>query len=90
MALPNKIFEFIQGRLALAIWPSPEMVRIVDRYQNGVYSRDFDVKQMAQILNRLTTEDIMRMKRRSHAAANELNSEKTRTQLLEIVDSLIS
>ncbi len=90
MALPNKIFEFIQGRLAIAIWPSQEMVRIVDRYQNGVYSRDFDIQQMAHALNRLTIDELAGMKRRSHAAAEELNSEKTRTQLLEIVDSLLS
>src|SRR5205823_126992 len=29
-ALPNKFFEFIQGRLALAIGPSPEMAHLVE------------------------------------------------------------
>ena len=31
--LPNKFFEFIQARLAVAVGPSPEMARIVE--QNG-------------------------------------------------------
>ena len=30
-ALPNKFFEFIQGRLAIAIGPSPEMAKLVER-----------------------------------------------------------
>ena len=30
-ALPNKLFEFIQARLAIAVSPSPEMARIVHR-----------------------------------------------------------
>jgi hypothetical protein len=90
MALPNKIFEYIQARLAIAAWPSTEMVRIIDTYGNGVYSEDFEVGQIASILNRLSDQDIMRMKHKSHAAAQELNSERTRTQLLGIVDSLLS
>jgi hypothetical protein len=90
VALPNKIFEFVQGRLGLVIWPSQEMVKIVDRYKNGVYSETFDVGQIAGILNSLSSEDVMKMKRKSHAAAIELNSERTRAQLLEIVDSLLT
>jgi glycosyltransferase involved in cell wall biosynthesis len=89
MSLPNKLFEFIQARLAVAIWPSQEMVKIVDRWQNGVYSKEFDIQQMAQVLNRLTQDDIVRMKHNSHLAAQDLNSEKTRRQLLSIVDSLL-
>jgi len=90
MALPNKIFEFIQGRLALAIWPSQEMVRIVKKYQNGVYSTDFNVREMAHVLNRLTNENILNMKRNSCIAANELNADNNRKQLLEIVGSLVT
>ena len=43
-ALPNKIFEFVQARLAIAIGPSPEMARIVEEYgpwscRKGFYCR---------------------------------------------------
>ena len=31
-ALPNKFFEFVQARLAVAIGPSPEMARLVELY----------------------------------------------------------
>ena len=33
--LPNKLFDFIQARLGIAIGPTPEMASIVDRYGNG-------------------------------------------------------
>ena len=41
LALPNKFFEFIQARLAVAIGPSPEMETYVKQYNCGVVSRDF-------------------------------------------------
>lgn len=89
MVLPNKIFEYIQARLALAIWPSQEMVKIIDKYENGVYSENFNIKEMADILNNLTIKDIVRMKNNSHIAAKELNSDKNRIQLLKIVADLL-
>jgi len=89
MALPNKIFEFIQGRLAVAIWPSQEMVKIVDKYEIGVYSHNFDVKEMADVLNGLTEKDINKMKKNSDIAAKKLNSEQNRKQLYKIVKDLI-
>ena len=38
-ALPNKFFEFIQARLAVAIGPSPEMAKFVRCLQSGRDSR---------------------------------------------------
>jgi hypothetical protein len=35
-ALPNKLFEYIQSRLAIAIGPSPEMANIVKKHDLGV------------------------------------------------------
>jgi len=34
-ALPNKLFEFVQARLAVAIGPSIEMRKIVEKYDCG-------------------------------------------------------
>ncbi|HQE60054.1 MAG TPA: hypothetical protein PLA54_12770 [Spirochaetota bacterium] len=89
MALPNKLFEFIQGRLAVAIWPSQEMVKIVNKYEIGVYSQNFDVKEMADVLNNLTEKDINVMKKNSDIAAKVLNSEQNKKQLYSIIMNLI-
>ncbi len=73
-ALPNKLFEFIQARLAVAIGPSPEMRAVVDRFGCGIAAESFEPGSLANALNRLTTGDIEEMKRRSHTAAASLNS----------------
>lgn len=88
LALPNKIFEFIQGRLALAIWPSIEMKRVVDEYQLGLVADDFTLDAMATTLNNLTVEELNRFKQNSHQAAAfynaENNAEQLKSTLLEL------
>ncbi|MDZ7793216.1 MAG: hypothetical protein U5P10_05835 [Spirochaetia bacterium] len=88
MALPNKIFEFIQGRLGIAIWPSPEMKKIIDKYENGVYSEDFNIEKMSFVLNRMSKDKIDYMKKNSHLAAKELNAERTKAYLVNTVNNL--
>lgn len=74
--LPNKLFDFIQARLAIAIGPTPEMASIVTLYQNGVVAPDFEPRSLARELNALRSEDIMTMKRSSGTAAKNLNAGK--------------
>ncbi|MBK8628514.1 MAG: hypothetical protein IPN86_24075 [Saprospiraceae bacterium] len=75
MALPNKIFEYIQARLAAAIGPSSEMKGLTENYNIGVVSHDFKSKSLANILNNLRKEDISNFKNNSNSAAKILNSE---------------
>jgi glycosyltransferase involved in cell wall biosynthesis len=89
MALPNKIFEFIQARLAIAIWPSPEMANIVNEYDCGIVSEDFTIESMAKQLNSLSTKDIEKFKMNSHKAAGYLCAEKNKDILLNIVEKLL-
>ena len=89
MALPNKIFEYIQGRLAVAIWPSPEMEKIVKKYELGVVSDNFTIASMAEKLNALKLEDIMRFKMNSHKVANDLCAEKNCEILIDVVKDLL-
>lgn len=88
-ALPNKFFEFIQARLCVAIWPSPEMKRIVSQFGNGVVAEEFSVESMARALNALSTEDIMQMKMNSDRAAAEFNAGKSIEKLRQIADELL-
>jgi len=66
------------------------MVKIVDKYEIGVYSQNFSVKEIANILNSLTEKDINKMKKYSDIAAKELNSEQNKKQLYEIVKLFLS
>jgi hypothetical protein len=88
LALPNKIFEFIQGRLVVAIWPSIEMKRIVEEHQLGLVADAFTVDAMAEKLNSLTVEDINNFKNNSHKAALTFNAENNAKQLNVILSRL--
>jgi hypothetical protein len=89
MALPNKLFEFIHARLAVAIWPSPEMARVVKEYDLGVVSDEFSIPSMAKHLNALGVENITHFKNNSDCAATLLCAEKNRDKLRCMVADLI-
>lgn len=88
-ALPNKFFEFIQARLAIAIAPSLEMAHITRMYEVGVVSEDFTAKRMAEVLNALTPKRVEEYKQHSHKAAQILRRKKSDQQLLSIVQEVI-
>jgi len=83
--LPNKFFEFIQGRLAVAIGPSPEMAAIVKERDLGVISDDFTPQALAAKINALTPENIMRFKHNTAKAAKELTAEASMRKLTDIL-----
>lgn len=89
LALPNKLFEFIQGRLMVAIGPSPEMARLVTQERLGIVAKDFSPKEMALALNGLSTEDIQRYKENAHGVAKKYCSENEEKKIVEIVSSVL-
>jgi glycosyltransferase involved in cell wall biosynthesis len=89
-ALPNKFFEFVQGRLALAIGPSPEMARIVREYGVGVVASDFRPETLARELNALDRDAIAGFKRASHVAADELCAERNQEIFLRVVQDALA
>ncbi|HEX8399466.1 MAG TPA: hypothetical protein VF644_18675, partial [Pyrinomonadaceae bacterium] len=86
-ALPNKLFEFIQGRLAICIAPSPEMVRIVKEFDLGIVADDFTPQAIAAAIKSLTTEKITRFKAQSDKSARELSAENNREKFLRLVSN---
>jgi hypothetical protein len=86
-ALPNKLFEFVQARLGIAIGPSPEMAAYVNKYELGIVSEEFTSESMAIALSGLTAEGIRNMKNNSHKYAYELSSAPQMEMLAEIIKS---
>ena len=84
-ALPNKFFEFIQGRLAIAVGPSPEMARIVQDYGLGIVSPDFSAESMATSLRSLSPQDIDEYKQNSDQCAELFSAKSNREKMLVIV-----
>lgn len=73
--LPNKLFEFIQARLAVAIGPSPDMAEVVREHRCGIVAPWFTVQSMVETLNAINAADIDELKRSSDMAAKALNFE---------------
>lgn len=88
--LPNKFFEFIQARLAIAIGPSVEMKKFIEKYDLGVFSDEFTPKSLAEKLNNLTENDILKFKKNSNEAAKVLNSNSTNLLIEKIIKEVLS
>jgi hypothetical protein len=87
--LPNKLFDFIQARLGIAIGPTPEMASIVNNYKLGVVSENFTSRSLADELNKLSIEQIQDFKNQSHKAAPELSAEQNKKILNDLVADLL-
>lgn len=87
LALPNKLFEAVQGRLGLVIGQSPMMAELVEAHANGVIVTGWSAQDLAAALNDLTAQQVAGFKAASDQAARELNSDTERAIFLETVSS---
>jgi hypothetical protein len=87
--LPNKLFDFIQGRLMIAIGPTPEMAKLVKQYDIGVVSDDFTPQSLADKLKVLTKERIEQFKSNTDKAAKEHNAEVNDVIMNSLVKKLL-
>ncbi|MEO8150715.1 MAG: hypothetical protein ABI723_23990 [Bacteroidia bacterium] len=88
-ALPNKFFEFVQARLAIAIGPSPEMASYIKKHDLGVVAGEFTASSLADEIRKLSAEKIMHFKNQSHRVALQLSSEPNKKLLLDTVNQLL-
>lgn len=90
LTLPNKLFDYVQARLAVAIGPTLEMERLVRARDLGVVSTGFSVDECADSLRDLTPSEISRFKQASAAAARDLSFEHEREAALEMLRPLLA
>lgn len=88
-ALPNKFFDFVQARLAIAIGPSLEMGRLVHEHGLGIVSDGLTVDDVADALASMTRGDIARYKAATHRAASELSFEHEAATASSIIERLL-
>jgi glycosyltransferase involved in cell wall biosynthesis len=89
VAIPNKLFEFIQARLAIAVSPIQGMADIVRQHELGVVSQDFSPESMARALNSLVADDFARFKQNAVQAATEFTAENEMDKLRKLLGSLV-
>lgn len=75
-ALPNKVFDFVQARLALVIGPSEEMARVVQEHDLGIVTDDFTADSLRRALDGLSAADVRRFKSASDRASAALSAEE--------------
>lgn len=86
--LPNKFFEYIQGRLAIAIGPSPEMAAITNENNLGVVTSEFTTAALVEALSGLTRSRVDAFKENSHAVATSFCWEVEAVKLVGAVNLL--
>lgn len=89
-ALPNKFFDFVQARLAIAIGPSPAMADLVSRHGLGVVADSFAPHALAERLQHLDAERIHRFKQAAHVASTDLCAERNAEILREVIAGALS
>lgn len=72
-ALPNKVFEYMMGGLALILSDLTEMRRIIETYRTGVLLEALTPQAIAATVNGITREEINAYKRAALEAAKELH-----------------
>lgn len=86
LALPNKLFEAIQGRLGLVVGSSPMMREVVESTGNGLVVSGWESADLANALNALSADDVARMKQASHASASQFSAEHEKQQFFAMLD----
>lgn len=89
LTLPNKLFDFVQARLAVAIGPTVEMVNVVNEYGLGVVSEDFSVPSIVAALQSLTPQAITGYKQAAATAADPLSFQSQSKVIDEILDTFL-
>jgi len=87
--LPNKLFDCIQGRLAMAVGPLKEIAYITRHYNIGVVSKEFTAQSLADELRSLTLQTLNDFKLNTNTAAREMNAEFSKKILLDALRKLI-
>ena len=81
--LPNKLFEFIQARLAVVIGPSPDMAQVVDQYECGFVGSGFSIEEMVSVMKTITQSNLRKAKLNSEQAAKFLCFEQEKKSLMD-------
>ncbi|MCM1988737.1 glycosyltransferase [Oceanirhabdus seepicola] len=74
-AMPNKLFQFIQARLGVVVTPLKSMKRIVEDYNVGCVSKDFEVTSFAESV-KMVANNLEHYRINSNKAAHELNVDR--------------
>jgi glycosyltransferase involved in cell wall biosynthesis len=87
-ALPNKLFESIQSKLAIVTGPNPAMRTIVQKYELGLSLDSWNPEEAASVINSTAAKSWSRHKSNSRIASQKLSSRQSRLVFKQILSAL--
>ncbi len=87
-SLPNKLFEYVQARLAVVCGPSPSIMEYIDRYELGIIATDFSLGGLTRALMKLTPENIRSFKNNADKSSEILSSKPVMRRIQEILETV--
>ena len=85
-SLPNKLFQYIQARLAILSSPNPEMAKIVSKYNLGFISQDYTPLSLANTLLLFNKENINKFKENSNKTARIFNYDNEASKFINLIN----
>ena len=87
--LPNKIFDFVQARLAVVFGSAPETDRLITEHRLGPIAPDASAAAMRDTLAALDAQQVRAYKQNAHRAAKVLNSAEDAAVVRGLVSNLL-
>lgn len=87
--MPNKLFEYMQARLAICATPLPDIERFLEQNTCGIVANGFDVSDMMQTLESLTPARIDILKANAHKSAYKWSMQTNQTLVMRIISGLL-
>lgn len=87
--MPNKLFEYIQARLAICATPLPDIARFLKQNACGIVSNGFEISHIMQTLESLTPEEINTFKANAHKSAYQWSMQTNQMLVERIVSGLL-
>ena len=85
-SLPNKLFDYIHAGIPVLASDLPEVKKIIQQYNVGMISGSHDPKQLAVLMQQMTSDKMQmeKWKLNTLAAAKELNWQQEKMVLVEV------
>lgn len=87
-SLPNKFFQSLQAGLMIICGPNPAVKGLVADGDLGIILSDWHAKELSNVLQDLSIQDLNTYKRNSEAFAPEVSESRSERTFYEIVESL--
>lgn len=89
LALPNKLFDYIQARLGLIAGPTPAMEEVIRSSKIGATTSDFSEEALVAVIDALDRSTIRQWKHHSHSAAEALSAQRLSTPWNDAIEAII-